>query len=396
MPDVRVLVADDEAVLREALTDLVNASSEMRVVAVVGSADEAIDAARREQPDVALLDVRMPGGGPHAAKGILECSPATRVLALSASGGRETVLEMLRCGASGYLVKGSPPSEIIAGIRQAAAGAAPLSAEIAGDLVDRVRGQLVAETTANAEHQGLLDEVSRAMSGDALQIVVQPIVELSSGRMVGVEALSRFSLEPRRPPNEWFAAAAKVGLRSNLEIEAVRRALVLLGQLPAPMFMAVNVSAETVATPELVEAVAPPAASRLVIEVTEHTPIADYAALHLALTPLRAWGAGMAIDDAGAGHTSLRHFLELSPQFIKLDMALSQRIATDRTARALTVALVSFAQEIDALIIAEGIETAQQQDLICDLGIPLGQGYHLARPGPLEAALELARRVPGE
>jgi DNA-binding NarL/FixJ family response regulator len=149
LPDIRVLIADDESVVRDALADLIEASDGMTVTVVAADAEEAIAAAARVQPDVALVDVRMPGGGPRATRGILESCPQTRVLALSASGGPETVLEMLQAGAAGYLVKGIRPSEVIAGIRQAAVGETPLSPEVAGGVIDRVRAQLDAEDREN-------------------------------------------------------------------------------------------------------------------------------------------------------------------------------------------------------------------------------------------------------
>jgi DNA-binding NarL/FixJ family response regulator len=122
LADIRILIADDEKVVRDALADLIEASEGMTVAAVVSDADAAIAAATRRRPDVALVDVRMPGGGPKATRGILRNCPNTQVLALSASGGRDTVLEMLEAGAAGYLIKGILPSEVIAEIRHVALG----------------------------------------------------------------------------------------------------------------------------------------------------------------------------------------------------------------------------------------------------------------------------------
>lgn len=130
MADIRILIVDDEKVVREALADLIEASDGMTVAAVVADADAAIAAATRSRPDVALVDIRMPGGGAKATRGILTSCPHTQVLALSASGGRDTVLEMLQAGAAGYLVKGILPSEVIAGIRRVALGETPQSTPV--------------------------------------------------------------------------------------------------------------------------------------------------------------------------------------------------------------------------------------------------------------------------
>lgn len=390
MADIRVLIADDEKVVRDALADLIDASGGMTVAAVTSNADEAILEAARVRPDVALVDVRMPGGGARAARGILKNCPPTRVLALSAFGGRDTVLEMLQSGAAGYLVKGILPSEVIAGIRQAAIGETPLSAKVAGSVVDRVRAQLKAENEEHQHRQQLLDQLSIAMDGGGLDMVYQPIVDLETRELVGVESLARFSLTPKRPPNGWFAAASEVGLAARLEITALRRAIARRSQLPPGVFMAVNLSPEALMSPELPGVIPEGFAHQLVIELTEHTPVPDYASLAVAFAPLRALGAGLAIDDAGAGFASLRHILELAPQFIKLDISITQKIEHDRAAHAMAVALTSFSGAIDATIIAEGVESESDISALRTLGIRMGQGYHLGRPGPIEQLAGLA------
>ena len=223
MADIRVLVADDERVVRHALIDLVEASAGMTVVAVAKDADEAMAMAASARPDVAIVDVRMPGGGPTATRGILGGSARTRVLALTASDSRDTVMEMLQAGASGYLVKGDLPLEVIEGIRRVAAGLTPISAEVAGGVIERVRAHMTAETLEGEHRQQLVDKLSLALDGDCLDMVYQPIFELESRSLVGVESLARFALEPSRPPNEWFDAAADVGMATRLEMTALTK-----------------------------------------------------------------------------------------------------------------------------------------------------------------------------
>ena len=393
MVDIRVLIADDEKVVRDALADLVTASAGMTVVAVAENAAEAIAASRAMHPDVALVDVRMPGGGPEATRGIKECCPDTRVLALSASESRDTVLEMLQAGAAGYLVKGVLPTEVIAGIRNVAVGQTPLSAEVAGGVIDRLRAQLAAESEAHQHRQRLVDQLATAFVGDSLEMVFQPVLDLAAGTLVGVESLARFSLHPLRPPNEWFDAAASVGLGVRLELAALSHAVARLPELPDGAFLAVNLSAEAVMSPEVLATIPEGLAPRLVIELTEHTPVQDYQALSRTLAPLRAAGAMLAIDDAGSGFASLRHLIELAPQFIKLDISITQKIERDRAAYALAVALTSFAGAIGARIIAEGIEDEAQRSAVTSLGIELGQGYLLGRPGRVDELARLAPRV---
>ncbi|MEA2646236.1 MAG: hypothetical protein QOE92_1319 [Chloroflexota bacterium] len=396
MADIRVLVADDDQVVTDALADLIEACDGMTVVAVAADADSAMTAAARSRPDVALVDVRMPGGGPKAIRGILKEWPGTRVLALSASQSRDTVLEMLHAGAAGYLVKGVLPAEVIDGIRRVSRGQTPLSAEVAGGVIDKVRAHLQADELVDQGRRRMVDQVSDAIDGDALRMVFQPIFDLDTRGLVGVESLARFTPEPIRAPNKWFEMAAQVGMGTKLEAAAVSRAIALRSGLPAGAFMTVNLSPEAVLLGEVNSLIPTDFADRLVIELTEHAPVPDYQALNDAFSPLRAAGATLAIDDAGAGFASLRHILELAPQYIKLDISITNKIEHDRAAMALAIALTSFAGAIGAKIIAEGIETEAQAAALRALGCEYGQGYYFGRPMPaaeIEALIVAATAV---
>jgi DNA-binding NarL/FixJ family response regulator len=123
---MRVLIAEDDEGIREVLASIVRSEASFTLVGAVEDAAGAVLVAARERPDVALVDVRMPGGGANAARGIKARSPATRVLAFSAHDDALTMREMFDAGADGYVVKGSPVVEIIASIRRAAATEAPV------------------------------------------------------------------------------------------------------------------------------------------------------------------------------------------------------------------------------------------------------------------------------
>lgn len=121
MSGVKVLVAEDSAVLRDALADLIRDEPRLELVGVAFDAEEAVVMAGVFRPEVAVLDVKMPGGGgQHAASGITRVSPDTRILAFSAYDDRRNVEEMLAAGASGYLVKGARMDEVIGEILRAA------------------------------------------------------------------------------------------------------------------------------------------------------------------------------------------------------------------------------------------------------------------------------------
>jgi DNA-binding NarL/FixJ family response regulator len=116
-PCITVLVCDDDARIRDALGEVIAAQPDLALVAFAVDRDEAVDLAERHAPAVAIIDVRMPGGGAHAVRGILRRSPQTRILAFSAYNDLAAIEEMDRAGAGAYLVKGARVREILAAIR---------------------------------------------------------------------------------------------------------------------------------------------------------------------------------------------------------------------------------------------------------------------------------------
>jgi EAL domain-containing protein (putative c-di-GMP-specific phosphodiesterase class I)/AmiR/NasT family two-component response regulator len=382
-PPIRILIADDEPALRGALADLFANEDSLLLVGEAGDADQAIELADASRPDVAIVDVSMPaGGGPRAAREIIRVSPTTRVIALSAFEDRLTVLEMLRAGAVGYLVKGTASQDLLGSIAKVFDGGASLSAELIDGIVHELSSQLRRE---EIEHQQFADrrgEIDRFLSGSGVTMVYQPIVDLRSRAVVGLEALARFHSLPLRPPNEWFAAAVEMELGVQLEMMAIRSAMTALPRIPAGTYLSVNCSPRAAMSPELPELVNGDA-SRMVVEITEHEAIEDYELLAAALEGLRMYGVRVAIDDAGAGFASLRHTLLLRPDMVKVDTSLTRNIDSDRAKRAMTSALVSFGDEMGIAIVAEGIETRAELDELVALGVPFGQGFYLAEPAPL-------------
>lgn len=232
------------------------------------------------------------------------------------------------------------------------------------------------------------ERVAAVIATDALTILHQPIHDLRSGRPVGVECLARFADAKERGPDRWFAEAAAVGLGRDLELLAVRAALKTLPHVPADCYVAVNVSPETVISGALRPLISGASRERLVIEVTEHDAVSDYAALAAELQWLSRH-ARIAIDDVGSGYAGLRHIVDLRPDILKLDMSLTRLIDTDPARRALAHALVCFARDIGSTLVAEGIETEAERAVLARLEVPLAQGYLFSRPMPVVAAQQL-------
>jgi EAL domain-containing protein (putative c-di-GMP-specific phosphodiesterase class I)/ActR/RegA family two-component response regulator len=383
---ISVLLADDDSAIRDVLKALIASEPALELTDAVGTAAAAIEAARRRPPTVALVDVRMPGGGAMATRGIKQCSPDTRVLALSVHEDRVHVLEMLEAGADGYLVKGSSIDAIAAGITRAAAGLGSLSAEVTREVLDELSEHLRTRRLSHENARSREERVRRALTGGVLGMVFQPICSLA-GETVGAEALARFACEPRQGPEAWFAEADEAGLRLELELAAAQAALAALPHLPEPLYLTINVAPTTLADAAFPQLLEQADATRIVIEITEHAPIDDYEDMRRTLAHLRALGCRVAIDDAGAGFASLRHILRLEPDFIKLDRALIDEIESDASMQALATSLIVFGEKIGAIVVAEGIERSAQVEMLTSLGVGYGQGYFFARPSPLPVPL---------
>ena len=226
--------------------------------------------------------------------------------------------------------------------------------------------------------------IRRTIEHRALETHFQPIIDLRTGNPLGTEALSRFPGELSRTPDVWFAEAASVGLGYELEILAVEKALAQLNRLPSAMYLSINASAETILSDRFHESLDDVQAERVVLEVTEHTPITDYARFATSIAGLRARGVRLAVDDAGSGYAGFGHLLDLKPDIVKLDIALTRGIDRDPARQALGRALLRFGLETyRTTMVAEGIETRGELATLRSLGCRVGQGFALGRPSLL-------------
>jgi len=216
---------------------------------------------------------------------------------------------------------------------------------------------------------------------DDLTLAFQPIVDLAGATIAGYEALARFP--GAAGPDVWFAAAAEAGIAAELEALAIHKALAAVDGLPPDTFLTVNVSPHILGSAPVQDALATrPDLRRVVVELTEHTPVHDLAALRRQCDELRGRGALIALDDAGSGYSGLQQLAALRPQVVKLDRALVSDADTDPVRVALAEMLGEFAGRIDAWLLAEGIETPAELAAFAQLGVPLAQGWLLGRPSP--------------
>jgi EAL domain-containing protein (putative c-di-GMP-specific phosphodiesterase class I) len=388
LEDACIVVIDDLPANVLLLTRLLRGAGVLRVHGITDSR-EALETVSSLNPDLVLLDLHMPHlDGVAVLEALHAQLPEGEFLPvaiLTADISGESRERALSAGAKDFLTKPFDRAEVILRVRNLLETRALYGRvrEHSSRLEAELEEQKQAERARAARDQERTERVRIALKPEAMRMVFQPIVTLDSGKVVGVEALARFACPPPRPPDEWFAEAALDGRGVELELAAIAAGLGRLGSFPPESFMSVNCSPDTAMHPELGALLRGFPASRIVLELTEHDKVGDYGELDEALRPLRERGVRIALDDTGAGYAGLQHILRLRPDLLKLDIALTRGIDTDAAKRSLAAALVGFAHEIGATIIAEGIETAAELTVLNALGIGLGQGYHLGRPAAL-------------
>ncbi len=237
--------------------------------------------------------------------------------------------------------------------------------------------------------------------GDLITSVFQPIVDIQKGGMHGLEALSRGPRDSQQhSPVNLFEAASATELTFELDRHCRRKALRTARDLPAPYRLFVNVVPASMYDPDfqgaalikLLEGLGL-SPDRIVLEVSEQYAIQNYTLFVEALQNFTQMGFSIAVDDIGAGYSGLEKIAHLNPRYLKFDMQLVRDIDQSNVKREMARALKTFAGKMDSKIIAEGIERDGERQACVDLGIDFGQGYLLARPGPLET-FNLGAAVP--
>jgi diguanylate cyclase (GGDEF)-like protein len=245
--------------------------------------------------------------------------------------------------------------------------------------------------TPSSDPNGMGAAVAEVVARAWLRPVYQPIMELRTGALLGVEGLIRpISPAPFADPASLFQAAATSGHLLSLELACVETIVAGAAGLARGPFLSVNLSPATLEAPEFSTAALlsilarhgfPP--ERLVIELTEQQPVNDVDKIRLKLETCRAAGMRVAADDVGSGNAGLRLLAELNFDVIKVDLTLVQRSASSAASSAVVESVVALAGRTGAMVVAEGIEHPEQLEQLDQLGITVGQGFLLGRPGSL-------------
>ena len=245
----------------------------------------------------------------------------------------------------------------------------------------------------------------RALDRDELHVVYQPVVDITDSSIVGMEALLRWNCADLGPvsPAEFIPIAERTGLILPIGRFVLARAVEQLAAWQAAghdVRMSVNLSASQLADEqlpdllvELLETHRAPA-ERLLLELTESALMRQATDQPLQmLERLRSTGAGLVLDDFGTGYSSLARLSSLRLAAGKIDRSFIAAMESDVGARAVVTAVMQMAGPLRCAVIAEGIETESQRDLLLALGCPRAQGYLFGRPAPVDEATEMLERA---
>jgi EAL domain-containing protein (putative c-di-GMP-specific phosphodiesterase class I)/DNA-binding NarL/FixJ family response regulator len=370
----RVLLVHQDAAVLEALGDAIDALTGVEVLGLAQAPSHARSLAARHRPDLALI----PPGSDEGQRLALDLRDAHRDIRLA-------LLHAIRDGdpagarerSGRYVVQQSAVRDLeerlLALAQVPAAGVDPHALPRLNVRFSDVAGHEDESREARA----------RALLEHPIPMALQPMVWIrDNGTVAGYEALARFP--DGRTPDVVFAEAHRFGVGEELELHALSCAISHLEELPEDTFLSVNVRPDTLLHPAFEPRLEEVPGERVVIELTEHAPVRDYAALQARLDELRSRGFRIAIDDCGAGFASLRHVVQIAPDFLKLDVVLCRDVRSP-VRWAMARALAGFASETGTTAVAEGVEDEADLEALVELGVPLAQGWLLGHPVPAGA-----------
>uniref|UniRef100_A0A4Y8Q2M0 EAL domain-containing protein n=1 Tax=Paenibacillus athensensis TaxID=1967502 RepID=A0A4Y8Q2M0_9BACL len=239
-------------------------------------------------------------------------------------------------------------------------------------------------------------ELNRIIHEEAITVLAQPIMCLRQGDVFGWEILTRGPQNtPFHTPTELFEFAYQADLLSKLEFLVMRKALQEIHHRGIKEQVFINITPISLSHPlfldqllnelKLYPDILP---SQIVLEITERHNIRDYAHMGSIMARYRTQGFRFAVDDAGAGYSSLQSISELIPDIIKIDKSVIQNIDQLSVKQSLLKALLFFAENINCEVIAEGVEREEEADMLLHLKVQMGQGFYFARPQPMQSASE--------
>jgi EAL domain-containing protein (putative c-di-GMP-specific phosphodiesterase class I) len=368
-----LLVDDDADVLREYGKVLERMG--VRVVPAK-EATSALELLRGQAIDVILTDLNMPGmGGLDFLRTVREINLDVPVLLMTGSPELETVMAAVDYGAFNYLTKPLDPVQLKVAVAQASQFHALARLQRLASRSHQLAGSEFADRAT------LESRFNRALA--KLWIAYQPIVRFQQRAVFAFEGLVRSDEDSMKHPAAILEAADKLRRTQELGRRIREEIAHSAAFLPQNALLFVNVNPQDLDDEDMYRPTAPlmPYADRVVYEITERSAITSVSELAHRLRKLRDRGSRIAIDDLGAGYSSLSSFIHLEPDFVKLDMSLIRDVHRSSTKLSLIRGLHQICSgELNVQVISEGVEVAEEAHILAQEGLDLFQGYHFARP----------------
>lgn len=346
-------------------------------VTIVLNGEEALQKAQQDRPDLILLDVMMPVMDGYEVCDALRRDKNTKnipIIMLTAKNTSLDKVEGLRLGADDYISKSFDMEELFARI----------------DAL--LRRSSVSEETEQ-DKALLVKELKEIIKNGSIEVLFQPIFYFEPRRLLAYEVLTRGPKDSYLyKPENLFKHALEYGMLPDLEIVCRKKALAKIGSMIEEKLFFINTSPCIIESDRINEILAlynnP---SQVVIEIVERSEIKDFSIFCKTVNAIKARGFKISIDDVGSGYSSLDTIAQLEPDFVKIDMNIVRDIHLNPTRQNLIKAIMFFCNQDKIVPIGEGIETEDEMKSLIGLGVEIGQGYFLGRPGPKFEKQELKK-----
>ncbi len=369
-----LLVDDDPEVLRTFGRTLRRAGFDVEVAA---DGRTAVEQVNRDGFDVIVSDIAMPGmDGIQLLREVREHDLHVPVVLVTGAPAVATAAKAVEYGAFQYLTK-PVANEDLESITERAVRLHRMA-----HFKEQAAALFGNAGALGADRAGLEASLGRAL--ETLWMAYQPIVRVSDRQVFGYEALLR-SKEPSLPhPGAVIDAAERLGWLDRLGRTIRERAAEPFDRSPDRGMLFVNLHTTDLLDADLwsSDAALSQIADRVVLEITERASLDEVKDVRQRIATLREMGFRIAVDDLGAGYAGLTSFALLEPEIVKLDMSLVRDIHCTPTKQKIVRSMTSLSKDMGMLVVAEGVENAEERDTLVELGCDLLQGFFLARPGP--------------
>jgi len=373
-PRGRILLVEDQPALRRGYARILERAGYVVIQAADGLL--ATVSLATGSFDLILTDLTMPRmSGTQLLHAVRARDLDVPVLLITASPTVESAVDAIQHGAVGYLVKPVSSADLIATVERATrlGRLARVTREVA---------DYVGSVERRASGQSLLDDAFRA-ARDTIWMAFQPIVHSRSKEVHAYEALVRTDEPSLRNPERLFTLAEQHGALHDVGRRIRACVATTLTEHPTSVDVLVNLHPADLLDDALYSPDAPLSAfaSRVILEITERRPLDLTADIPARASRLRKLGYRIAIDDLGAGYAGLNYFAQLTPDVVKIDIALVRGIHLESIKQKLVGSLITLCKDLGMVVVAEGIETVHEREALVDLGCDLLQGFLFARPG---------------